>query len=109
LEGWPNSAVFVRRRLAIGAGRNGEIHRTLPYSRAKISATLQVRIKLSLMFKKPKKKTFRFDTIMDDHIITGTVAFSPAPDPGIFTELARFEAQRILAEMVKEEIAAGRL
>jgi hypothetical protein len=61
------------------------------------------------MFKKSKSKTFRLNTIIDGQIISGSVAFSPAPDPGIFTELARFEAQRILEQMLTEEIAAGRL
>jgi len=37
------------------------------------------------------------------------VAFSPAPQPGVLTELAKFEAERILAHMVNEEIEAGRL
>jgi hypothetical protein len=61
------------------------------------------------MTKKPSQKTFRLSTIVAGHIINGTVAFSPAPQPGIFTELAAFEAQRILARLVREEIDAGRL
>lgn len=61
------------------------------------------------MDQKPTQKTFRLSTIVSGHIITGTVAFSPAPQPGILTELARFEAERILAHMVSEEIEAGRL
>ena len=47
--------------------------------------------------------------VVGDCIIDGTVAFSPAPEPGIFTELAEFEARRIVAHMVTEEIEAGRL
>jgi hypothetical protein len=61
------------------------------------------------MLTKSTKKIFRLSTIIDGHIVSGRVAFSPAPEPGIFTELARFEAERILVEMVREEIAAGRL
>jgi len=48
-------------------------------------------------------------TIVAGHVIAGTVAFSPAPQSGIFTELSKFEAQRILAQLVAEEIEAGRL
>ena len=61
------------------------------------------------MAKKPSQKTFRLSTIVAGHIINGTVAFSPAPQPGILTELAAFEAERILAHMITEEITAGRL
>jgi hypothetical protein len=61
------------------------------------------------MNRKRNQKTFRLSAIVAGHIINGTVAFSPAPQPGILTELAKFEAERILAHMVSEEIAAGRL
>ena len=61
------------------------------------------------MNKKPNQKTFRLRAIVAGHIISGTVAFSPAPQPGIFTALAKFEVERILAHMVSEEIEAGRL
>jgi hypothetical protein len=61
------------------------------------------------MDKKPNQKTFRLSAIVAGHIIDGTVAFSPAPQPGILTEVAKFEAERILAHMVSEEIEAGRL
>src|ERR1035438_5186629 len=61
------------------------------------------------MSKKPNKKTFHLNALIDGHIISGTVALSPAPQPGIFTELARFEAERVLAHAVREAIAAGRL
>jgi hypothetical protein len=61
------------------------------------------------MVKKPTTKTFRLNAIIDGHLITGKVAFSPAPQPGVLTELARFEAERILAHMVREEISAARL
>ena len=61
------------------------------------------------MATKATQKIFRLNTIIDGHIIAGTVAFSPAPHPGIFTELAKFEAEQILANLVKEEIDSGRL
>jgi hypothetical protein len=61
------------------------------------------------MSKKLNQKTFCLSTIVDGNIIDGKVSFSPAPQPGILTELARFEAERILTHMVAEEIAAGRL
>jgi len=61
------------------------------------------------MSKKPTRKTFRLSAIIAGRVIDGSVAFSPAPQPGIFTELAKFEAQRILAHLVREEIASGRL
>lgn len=61
------------------------------------------------MSTKPNQQTIRLSTIVDGHIIDGTVTFSPALKPGVLSELARFEAERILTHMVKEEIAAGRL
>jgi hypothetical protein len=61
------------------------------------------------MDQKPRKKVFTLNTLIDGHIIRGHVAFSPAPEPGIMTELARFEAERLLTHTVKEEIASGRL
>jgi hypothetical protein len=56
-----------------------------------------------------RTKTFTLNAIIDGHLIRGEVCFSPAPEPGVLTELARFEAQRILSHIVSEEIAAGRL
>jgi hypothetical protein len=61
------------------------------------------------MARKPNKKTFHLNAIIDGHIIAGEVSFSPAPQPGIFSELARFEAQRILEHQVRDYIATGRL
>lgn len=61
------------------------------------------------MDKKPNTKVFTLSTIIDGHTVHGRVSFSPAPTPGIMTELAKFEAQRILAYMVSEELNAGRL
>lgn len=61
------------------------------------------------MHSKPRKKVFALNTLIDGHIIKGHVAFSPAPEPGIMTELARFEAERLLTHLVREEITAGRL
>ena len=61
------------------------------------------------MDQKPRKKVFTLNAIIDGHIIRAEVAFSPAPEAGIMTELARFEAQRLLEHMVREDIASGRL
>jgi hypothetical protein len=56
-----------------------------------------------------KKKTFTLTAIIDGHIIRGQVRFSPPPEVGIMTEIARFEAERLLAHVVRDEIARGRL
>ena len=61
------------------------------------------------MNSKPRKKVFALNALIDGHIIRGEVSISPAPEPGIMTELARFEAQRVLTHRVREEIKAGRL
>jgi hypothetical protein len=58
---------------------------------------------------KPNQKIFRLSAIVAGQIINGTVTFSPAPQPGIFTALAEFEAKRILNSILLEEIEAGRL
>jgi hypothetical protein len=81
----------------------------IPSTNSYFSATLLTHLARLYMNMKPSQKTFRLSAIVAGHIIDGTVAFSPAPQPGIFTELAAFEAQRILAHLVTEEIAAGRL
>ncbi len=61
------------------------------------------------MHQKPTQQTIQLRAIVSGRFIDGTVTFSPAPQPGILTELAEFEARRILTHMVEEEIAAGRL
>ena len=58
---------------------------------------------------KPTPKIFRLNTVIASRIICGYVAFSPPPPPGVLTELARFEAERLLTHQVREEITAGRL
>ena len=72
-------------------------------------ATLPAHVKAKVMSTKPKEKVFTLNAIIDGHIIRGQVKFSPAPEPGILTEVARFEAERLLSQMVREDIAAGRL
>ena len=57
----------------------------------------------------PTQQTIRLGTLVSGHIIDGVVTFSPAPQPGILSELAKFEARRILTAMVEEEIRQGRL
>jgi len=59
--------------------------------------------------KEENQKIFRLNTIIDGRIISGYVTFSPAPQPGVLTELARFEAQRVLTYTVREAIAQGRI
>jgi hypothetical protein len=61
------------------------------------------------MRQKSTTQIVRLGAIVNDQMVDGTVTFSPAPQPGILTELARFEAQRIFARMIEEEIQAGRL
>jgi hypothetical protein len=61
------------------------------------------------MIKKLNQKTFRLNALINGHVIAGAVRFSPAPEPGILTEIARLDAQRILERAVLEEIQAGRL
>ena len=56
------------------------------------------------MNKKSTKKVFTLSTIVAGHLIQGRVSFSPAPEPGIMTELARFEAERMLTQAVTEDI-----
>lgn len=61
------------------------------------------------MNRKPNQKIFRLSAVVRGHLINGTVTFSPAPEPGIFTALAELEAKRILNGILVEEIEAGRL
>jgi hypothetical protein len=61
------------------------------------------------MREKSNQQTIRLSAVVSGHIIDGTVSFSPAPQPGVLLELAKFEARRILTAMVQEEIEAGRL
>ena len=61
------------------------------------------------MNQKPNQLVVHLAGIIGGHLIDGTVTFSPAPEPGVLSELAKFEARRILAAMVEEEIRAGRL
>ena len=61
------------------------------------------------MVDKETKIVFHLNAIIEGRLITGFVTFSPAPDAGIFTELARFEAERILEHMVREQIISGEL
>jgi hypothetical protein len=61
------------------------------------------------MQQKTTHQTIELSAIVSGHVIDGKVTFSPAPQPGILSELAKFEARRILTAMVEEEIRAGRL
>ena len=67
-------------------------------------------LKLSTtMDKKPNTKVFTLSTIIEGHIVRGRVSFSPAPEPGIMTALARFEAERMLSQFLAEDLRAGHL
>ena len=80
------------------------------YSKSKKPATLPVPINSTeLMADKQTKKTFHLNAVIAGRLISGFVSFSPAPQPGILTEVARLDAERILEDMVREKIAAGRL
>ena len=63
----------------------------------------------TMMDKKSNTKLFTMSTIIAGQIVRGEVSFSPAPEPGIMTELAKFEARRIVADMISDEIDAGGL
>jgi hypothetical protein len=61
------------------------------------------------MTPKSNETSYHLNALLDGRIICGSVTFSPAPPPGILTELAKFEAQLLLAQLVEEDIQAGRL
>jgi hypothetical protein len=61
------------------------------------------------MNEKSTQQIIRLSTIVSGHIIDGTVTFSPAPQPGVLSELAKFDAERIFTQIVSDEIEAGRL
>ena len=61
------------------------------------------------MVRNTTHKTFHLNTVINGHLVAGIVRFSPAPESGIFTELARFEAERLLTEELREAVEAGRL
>ena len=61
------------------------------------------------MRQKPNTQVVHLGAIINGHVVNGTVSFSPAPQPGVLSELAKFEARRILANMIQEEIQTGRL
>jgi hypothetical protein len=81
----------------------------MPFSRNQKSGTLPVQNNLTDMAPKRKETVFHLNAIIDGHLIVGTATFSPAPERGVITELARFEAERILTHLVRQEIARGRL
>ncbi len=56
------------------------------------------------MPRKAKPKVFHLNAILDGHLVAGRVAFSPPPEPGIMTEIARFEAERMIAALVEDTI-----
>ena len=72
-------------------------------------ATLPAHLTKHFMATKQNQQVVRLSGVVAGHIVEGTVTFSPAPPPGIFAELAKFEAERILTDVVIGEIEAGRL
>jgi len=61
------------------------------------------------MNQKSNQQVVHLAGIVGGYLIDGTVTFSPAPQAGILSELAKFEACRIVAAAVEEEIRQGRL
>jgi hypothetical protein len=61
------------------------------------------------MSQKSNIQIVHLGAIINGHVVNGTFSFSPAREPGILSELAKFEARRILTNMIEEEIQTGRL
>jgi hypothetical protein len=61
------------------------------------------------MAEKQTTKRFFLQTVIDGRIVAATVSFSPAPAPGILTELARLDAERLVRQCVREDIGSGHL
>jgi hypothetical protein len=109
---WPRSSQGARRTVLAVLTKGWELRECWPATplpgNQKVCYADRT-LTLLCMSKKPTTKRFHLDAIVAGRIISGDVAFSPAPEPGILTELARFEAERLLEHMVKEEIASGSL
>jgi len=62
------------------------------------------------MVKKPTQKVFHMRAVIGDHAIAGSVSFSPGSPFRHPDRAGRgSKAERILAHMLDEEIASGRL
>ncbi len=61
------------------------------------------------MTSKPHKTTFRMGAIIDGRLIAAVVSFSPAQPRGVLRELAKFEAERLLIEAVRSDLAGRRI
>jgi len=61
------------------------------------------------MAEKQTVKTFHLSAIIGGHLISGTVSFSPAPEDGILTEIARLEAESLLGDLITSDIERGRI
>jgi hypothetical protein len=59
------------------------------------------------MSKRQTTKLFYPTTTVAGWVFFCEVSFSPAPEPGVLTELARFEAQRLINHLAAEEIETG--
>jgi len=91
-----------------GAGHRGVIHSSPLVKKQNLCYATHT-FTIDSMREKSNQQTIRLSAVVSGHIIDGSVSFSPAPRPGILSELAKFEARRILTAMVQEEIEAGRL
>lgn len=58
------------------------------------------------MPRKTIEKTFGLNAVINGHLVAGFVSISPAPQPGILTEVARLDAERIFAETVRADLAS---
>jgi hypothetical protein len=61
------------------------------------------------MLRKTIEKTFALNAVIDGHLVAGFVSFSPAPEPGVLTEVARLDAERIFAEAVRADLSSEAL
>jgi hypothetical protein len=74
------------------------------YPDCAIFDTLLVSLKQTFVHRTRNKKTFHLNALIDGRLIRGCVSFSPAPPPGILTEVARLDATRILAEVARDDL-----
>jgi hypothetical protein len=57
------------------------------------------------MNRKRNQTAFRFCTIVGNNLVDVSVMFEPAPPPGGFAELAKFEAELIFLNAVRQKIS----
>ena len=89
--------------------REPEFSTGLTYPDSKNFGTLLVALSQTNCARHKKQENPSSSIVIDGRLIQGFVSFSLAPPPGILTEVARLDANQILREAVREEIAAGRI